>query len=176
MADQIDITNVQTMGQFRGAIEEYVQRQVSGAFYGVHGSLAISESLTSGLKEKEILNAEVKLPSNIGKHWGIINITTNNADTTIGREQVDRVFPQVQLIVWWENGRFKYSIAHNSLRFHERLGEASFKGMHYLQEDSVTFNENSNILGFTICGDQYVYGSSMGTTYAGKFKVDYHIW
>ena len=96
MADKIDDSKAVTMGQFKEAIEDFVKGYISDKLNGVHGVVEVAEEAQSGLKQDQFIPVSINLPSNIGKHWGIINVTTNNNGDYLS----DTATPQTQIIIW----------------------------------------------------------------------------
>lgn len=165
----IDISNVKIMGQFREAIEKYVEDYVADMLRGTHGSNRVV--LTGGSKTNTETNISIDLSQcPADKHWGII---------TIANTEIRRGAPQVQMTVWWDKqNTFHYSIANNSMaQGTDGAYYTPVMNLQYIVDDSVTFTSD-NHLKFKIKDCYWAHYSSevRQPTLGGTIKIDYHIW
>ena len=165
----IDISNVKIMGQFREAIEKYVENYVSDMLRGTHGSKSVV--ISGGSNEHTETNVSIdlsKCPSD--KHWGIINIINT---------QISRGSPQAQIIIWWDKqNEFHYSIAHNTMaQGTDGAYYTPVMNLQYIIENSVVLTSD-NILKFKIkdCFWKHFSSDVKQPTLGGTIKIDYHIW
>ena len=168
MADlHIDTSNVTLMGEFKSAIEDYVQKYIQGYVsfisQGVHETqqLKAEASESSGkstLKETIAVSINISAPNTM--HWGILNV-----------KRINEINSLSQIIFWWDNNEFKYRISYNSLL--ARYSYVAYPNIiQYIDNNTITFK--NNVLSFNIINDIYIDAGRhrMG----GKFEVDYHIW
>lgn len=151
----IDTSNVTLMGEFKSAIEDYVQKYIQGyvdkVMVGRHSTLKNSSWDFSGDKNDTIRN--ISIPFDKSKeHCGVINIKLSDQTTND---------PKSQIFFWYDGNKL------NSL-FNPLIHTNSYGSQEVQQVD---------LMGDTIC----IKVSNSGNPYAlsydsASFSVDYHIW
>ena len=175
MADQIDITNVKTMGQFKAAIEDFVRNNFSDMknyfsdmMFGYHGKTVVVDD--GGSKETTMHSVTINLSDfHFTKHYGTVDIVS--VDSTLIQNE-SSIASQSQIFMWWDtDGNFNFIVPRNCMR--EYHSASVPLRLQYIDENSITFQKANNMLSFTIVNAP---SSSKNETPGCKFKVDYHIW
>ena len=169
MAVGIDTSNVVTQGQFKTAIEEYVQQYCAERVQGFHGTMSVQG--TASTTSSTTLPVTINLSGmTYPKNHGVINIFNNGTSGYATNKTIALTSPQTQIFVWWQNGSFKYAFSSNNL-----YNDIIVNGVPTLRQyvDSVKYNSTKNTITFNIMINA---PSTLPEYHASQFSIDYHIW